>query len=69
MSPRLHQQLLREATRYGTGEVLRRMPAVYSPELEQAIRQGVQKAVIYYAEGQDTLTGQPRCVQGGEAQP
>jgi hypothetical protein len=69
MSPRLHEQLLKEATRYGTAEVLRRMSAVYSPELEQAIRQGVHEAVLYYAECRDRLPGQPRSFKGGEAQP
>lgn len=45
-----HQQLVAEATRYGTGEILRQMPASYTPELEQAVRQ----AVLYYAGGMDT---------------
>ena len=58
MSPLFHQQLLNEATRYGTGEVLRQMPAAYSPELEQAIRQGVREAVLFYADKRDTLSRQ-----------
>jgi len=58
MSSLLHQRLLAEATRYGTGEVLRQMPAAYSPELEHAIRQGVRLAVLYYAEGMDGLEEQ-----------
>ena len=51
MLPPLHHRLDRlvnEATAYGTGEVLRRMPAPYSPELEEAICQGVRQAVLYY---------------------
>jgi len=55
MSPLLHQRLLNEATRFGTGETLRQMPAAYSPELEEAIRQGVRQAILYYAEGMDRL--------------
>jgi hypothetical protein len=54
MPPVVHQRLLHEATLHGTGEVLRRMPAEHSPELEQAIRQGVRQAVLYYAGGLDT---------------
>lgn len=53
MSPPLPQQLVNEATAHGTDEVLRRMPAPYSLELEQAIRQGVRQAVFYYAHGLD----------------
>ena len=51
MSTPPHQRLVQEATRYGTAEVLRLMPAAYSQELEQAIRQGVCQAILYYAEG------------------
>ena len=51
----LHQRLLHEATRLGTGEVLRQMPTEYSPELEQAIRQGVRQAILYYAEELEKL--------------
>jgi len=58
MPPLLHQRLLNEATLHGTVEVLRRMPVEHSPELEQAIRQGVRLAVLYYAEGLDTLSRQ-----------
>jgi hypothetical protein len=49
MSPPLHQRLLNEATQHGTEEVLRQMPATHSPELEQAVRQGVRQALLYYA--------------------
>lgn len=52
----LHQRLLTEATRFGTAEVLRQMPAVYTPELEKAIRQGIRQAVQYYADGLDSLS-------------
>ena len=58
MSPPLHQRLLNEATQHGTEEVLRQMPAEYSPELEQAIRQGVRQAVLYYAHGLENLSRQ-----------
>ena len=58
MSSLPHQRLLNEATRYGTGEILRHMPVAYSPELEQAICQGVRQAVLYYAEGVDSLSRQ-----------
>ena len=51
----LHQRLLNEATRFGTGEVLREMPAAYSPELEEAIRQGVRQAILFYAEEMQRL--------------
>jgi hypothetical protein len=55
MPPLLHQRLLNEATRFGTAEVLRQMPAAYSTELEEAIRQGVRQAILYYAEGLERL--------------
>ena len=55
MSPPLHQRLLHEATQHGTAEALRLSPAEYSLELEQAIRQGVRQAVLYYHEGLDNL--------------
>lgn len=58
MSSLLHQRLLSEATRYGTSEILRHMPAAYSPELEQAIGHGVREAVQYYAGSLDTLSRQ-----------
>ena len=51
----LHQRLLNEATRFGTGEVLRLMPAAYSTALEEAIRQGVRQAILYHAEGMERL--------------
>ena len=55
MSPPLHQRLLNEATQHGTAEVLRLSPCEYSSELEQAIRQGIRQAVLYYVEGLDSL--------------
>lgn len=55
MSPPLHQWLLNGAATHGTEEVLRLMPTEYGPELEQAIRQGVRQAVLYYAYGLDSL--------------
>jgi hypothetical protein len=58
MSPQLHQRLLNEAALFGTEEILRQMPAEHSPELEHAIRQGVRQAVLYYADGLDTLSRQ-----------
>lgn len=57
MSSLPHQRLLSEATSYGTAEILRHMPAAYSPELEEAIRHGVHEAVQYYADSLDTLSG------------
>ena len=63
----LHQRLLHEATRYGTSEVLRLMPAAYSPELEEAIRQGVRQAVLYYAEGLDSLERRLNPLERGKA--
>ena len=53
MPPLLHQRLFNEATLHGAEEVLRRMPAEHSPELEHAIRLGVRQAVLYYAGGLD----------------
>ncbi len=58
MSPPLHHRLLDEATQHGTAEVLRLMPAENSPEMVQAIRQGVRQAVLYYAYGLDSLSRQ-----------
>jgi hypothetical protein len=55
MSLPLHRRLLHEATQHGTAEALRQSPVEYSPELEHAIRQGVCQAVLYYAEGLDSL--------------
>ncbi len=60
MPPVVHQRLLNEATLHGTQEVLRQMPAEYSQEMERAIRHGVHQAVLYYAEGIDTLSRQLR---------
>jgi hypothetical protein len=54
MSPPLYHRLLNEATQHGTAEVLRLSPCEYSPELEQAIRQGISQAILYYAEGLDS---------------
>lgn len=67
MSPLQHQRLVNEATRYGTAEVLRLMPATYSPELEQAICQGVCQAVRYYAEGLDSLEQRLHPFERGKA--
>lgn len=67
MSPPLHQRLLNEATSYGTGEVLRFMPAENSPELEQAIRQGVHQAVLYYVHGVDSLEERLHPLERGKA--
>jgi hypothetical protein len=50
------QQLLHEATRHGTEEILQYMPAVYSPELEQVIRWGVRQGLLHYAEGIGSLS-------------
>jgi hypothetical protein len=58
MPPLLHQRLLNEATLLGTDEILRQMPAEYSPELEQAVRQGVRQALLIYAEGLERLSRQ-----------
>jgi hypothetical protein len=66
MSPFLHQRLLNEATTHGTEEVLRLMPADYSPELEQAIRQGVRQALLYYVDRLDTLEQRLHPVERGK---
>jgi len=66
ISPPLHQRLLTEATQHGTEEVLRQMPAAYSPELEHAIRQGVRQAVLYYAAGVDGLDRRLHLLEGGK---
>jgi hypothetical protein len=67
MSPALHQRLLNEATTHGTDEVLRLMPAENSPEMVQAIRQGVRQAVLYYAAGLDGLSQQLHPLERGKA--
>jgi hypothetical protein len=67
MSAQPHERLLNEATRHGTEEILRQMPAEHSPELEQAIRQGVRQAVLYYALGLDSLDRQLHPLQRGKA--
>lgn len=66
MSPPLHQRLLIEATQHGTDEVLRLMPAENNPEMEQAIRQGVRTAVLYYAYGLDSLEQRLNPVERGK---
>jgi len=60
-----HQHLVNEATRVGAEEILRHMPAEHSPLLEQAIRQGVRQAVLYYAAELDTLSRELRFLQHG----
>lgn len=55
MSLPLHQRLFNEATAHGTNEALRLMPVENSPELEQAIRQGVRQALLYYVHRLDSL--------------
>ena len=65
MSSMLHQRLLNEATHYGTGEILHRMPVAYSLDLEQAIREGVSQAVFYYAEGLESLDQQRHPLENG----
>ncbi|MBV9123700.1 MAG: hypothetical protein JO112_10120 [Planctomycetes bacterium] len=55
MPPLLHQRLLHEATSHGTETTLQLLPTEDSPELEQAIRQGVHQAILYYADGLETL--------------
>jgi hypothetical protein len=67
VSSLLHQRLLNEATLHGAGEVLRQMPAEHSPELEHAIRQGVRQAVLYYADGLETLSRQLHPLERGKA--
>jgi hypothetical protein len=65
--PPLLPWLLNEATLHGTAEVLRQMPAEYSSELEHAIRQGVRQAVLFYADGLDTLSRQLYPLERGKA--
>jgi hypothetical protein len=67
MSPPLHQRLFNEATTYGTDEVLRLMPVENSPELEQAIRQGVRQAVLYYVHALDSLEERLHPLERGKA--
>jgi len=50
----LHQRLLNEAIEHGVGEILRQMPAAYSQEMEQSLRQGIRQAVLFYTHGVDT---------------
>jgi hypothetical protein len=56
----LHRRLLNEATLLGTQEILRQMPAEYSRELEEAVREGVRRAIMHYAAGLDGLDRQLR---------
>jgi hypothetical protein len=63
----LYQRLLNEATLHGAEEVLRQMPAAYSAELEEAIRQGVRQAVLYYASGLDNLEQRLHPLESGKA--
>jgi hypothetical protein len=58
MPPLVHQRLLSEATLQGTEEILRHMPVPYTLELEQVVHRAVRQAVLYYAEGMDTLSRQ-----------
>ena len=58
MSSFLLERLLNEATQYGTGEILRQMPAAYTPEVERVIREGIRQAVQFYADGLDSLSRQ-----------
>ncbi len=67
MSPLFHQRLLNEATLHGTSQVLQHSPAEYSPELEDAIRQGIRQAVLYYAHGLDKLSRQLRPLERHKA--
>lgn len=69
MSSLRHERLLNEATRFGTGEILRRMPTAYSPELEQAIRHGVRQALLYYNSGLDALAQQLPSLDDGKTRP
>jgi hypothetical protein len=69
VSALLYERLLNEATRYGTPEILWRMPVAYSPELEQVIRRGVQEAVLCYAGKRNALAGQAACGENGKLQP
>jgi hypothetical protein len=44
-----HERLLLKATRVGVDTILQQLPAEHSPELEQAVRDGVRQAVLSYA--------------------
>lgn len=55
-----HERLLNQTTMLGTEAILQQLPAEHSPELEQAIRESVRQAVLYYAEGLDTIDRQLR---------
>ena len=60
------RQLLAEATCYGTAEVMLRMPTTYSPELEQAICDGVRLGVLYFAERRDSWLPPADAHPGGQ---
>ena len=62
-----HERLLNQATMLGTEAILQQLPAEHSRELERAIRQGVRQAVLYYAEGVDTLDRQLHPLTHGRA--
>jgi len=49
-----HPRLLNEAIEHGVQEILRQMPAAYSPEMEQSLRQGIRQAVLFYTHGVDS---------------
>jgi hypothetical protein len=53
-----HPRLLNEVTLLGTGLILQQLPAGYSPALEEAIRQAVRQALLYYIDGLDRLDRQ-----------
>jgi hypothetical protein len=63
----MHQRLLNQATMLGTAAILQQLPAEHSPELEQAIRESVRQAVLYYAAGLETLDRQLHPLTHGKA--
>ena len=67
MPPAYHPRLLNEATLLGTSAILQQLPAEYSQDLEEAIRQGVRQAVLHYAQGLDTLARQLHPLQQAKA--
>ena len=50
----LQQPLLNEAIQHGVEEILRQMPAAYTPQLERTLRQCIRQAVLFYAYGMDS---------------
>ena len=58
MPPVVHQPLLNEATLQGTQVILQHLPAAYSPELHEVIRQGVRHSILHYCAGLETLERQ-----------